>query len=270
MTVAKPGVRHIDVLSYSLIRWGFVAAAAFLYAVLAGELALPSGVAVGWAALAGLMDAVAGGLFYLMAVERTSIHQAATLSSTAPLWGVIASVIFLFEPLHWTAMLSGVMVVAGAYFLVQPRLGVTFKIHSGTLFATATGALWGVSETVVSKLALQAGLSPSMLLVIFSLTAIVGVAAIMPLLRLRVPRHFSRRGMIYLVISAVPGTFLGWVLWLNGLRLAPASLLSPVRGSTMLFSFLYSVVFLRERPLRHALLGVALIFAGVLLVSFHS
>jgi drug/metabolite transporter (DMT)-like permease len=41
-----------------------------------------------------------------------------------------------------------------------------------------------------------------------------------------------------------------------------------VRGSTLLFCLVYSVVFLRERPSPRALVGVLLAIGAVLLVSF--
>ena len=88
-----------------------------------------------------------------------------------------------------------------------------------------------------------------------------------PLLRRHLPRRVDRPGLALAGVSAVFGAFLGWWLWLSGLRLAPASVLAPVRGSTLLFTFLFSILFLGERPTRPAIVGVALVFGGVLLVS---
>ena len=81
---------------------------------------------------------------------------------------------------------------------------------------------------------------------------------------------FTKRGMIVAVISAFFGYFGGWILWLNALDRAPASLLSPIGGTSVLFTVLLSIVFLKERPTRRALFGGALVFIGVLLVSLLS
>jgi transporter family protein len=68
--------------------------------------------------------------------------------------------------------------------------------------------------------------------------------------------------------TAGVGFFLGWILWLSGLRLAEASLLTPIRGGAMtIFAFATSVVLLGERPTPRAFLGAALASAGVVLVS---
>jgi drug/metabolite transporter (DMT)-like permease len=269
MTAAKPALRSWDGVSYLLVRWVLVAVLALLYAWIGGGLAFPGWKPAAMAALAGVLDAAVGGLFYVTALERTSAYRATTLSNTAPFWGVLASVLFLGEPLRWGVVVAASLVVVGAGLLTE-RCAAPGRIAGswGTLLALAAGVLWGFAETVPSKLALEGGLSPGALLLIFSVSGVLGVLVLTPLLRRRVPRRTERRGLVFVVLSAVGGAFLGWILWLVGLSLAPASVLAPVRGATMIFAFAYSIVFLRERPTRRAILGLAFAVAGVFLVVF--
>ena len=67
VTTAKPVLRFIDALSYMLGRWLLVAPAAFLHSAFTGALHF----AIGMAALAGFVDSTLGGLYYLMAMQRT-------------------------------------------------------------------------------------------------------------------------------------------------------------------------------------------------------
>jgi transporter family protein len=266
MTVAKPVLRHIDVLSYMSGRWLLVAPVALLYAAVSGTLVFTSWYAIGMAALAGLIDSTLGGFFYLMAMKRTPAYQAATLASTAPLWGVTTAILILGEPLRWEILVAAVLVVSGAYFLVGRRLNLRSHV-TGSLFGLLTGFLWGFAETVPSKLALEHGLSPASLLFVFSCSGVVAISLMTPFLRARFPRHVSRSGIALTALSAIGGAFFGWILWLSSLSLAPASLISPIRGSTLVFSLIYSVLFLRERLTKRALFGVLLVLAGVVLVS---
>jgi len=266
MTVAKPVLRHIDVLSYMLGRWLLVAPLALLFAMISGTLAFPSGLAIGMAALAGFVDSTLGGFFYLMAMQRAPAYQTATLASTAPVWGVATAILILGEPLRWEILAAAVLVVTGAYFLVGRRLRIRGYL-AGSLLGLLTGFLWGFAETVPSKLALEHGLSPATLLFVFSCSGLVTIALMTPLLRARFPFHVSHRGVGLTVLAGVGGAFLGWMFWLSSLALASASLISPIRGSTLVFALIYSVLFLRERLTRRALLGVLFVLAGVLLVS---
>jgi len=266
MTVAKPILRHIDVLTYILGRWALVAPLALLYAVASGTLAFPSGYAIGMAALAGFIDSTLGGLFYLLAMERAPAYRTATLASTAPLWGVSAAILLLGEPLRWQVLVAAVLAVSGAYVLAGHRM--TFRDHAlGSILGLLAGLFWGFAETIPSKLALEAGLSPATLLFVFSTASVVSMAVMTPFLRHRFPIRVDRVGVGLTILAGVGGAFFGWLFWLSALRLAPASLISPLRGSTLVFALVYSILFLHERPNRSAWIGVALVGAAVTLVS---
>ena len=267
MTAAKPGVRHMDLVTYALARWLLVSVLAFIYAFVTQRLAFPGWWPVLLAAGAGILDSTFGGIFYLLAMERTSAHQTTTLSSTAPLWGVFGAVIVLGEPFLWEVVIAAILVIVGAVFLTERQRDAKPKALLGAGFALITGILWGFAETVPAKLALQAGMSPETLLLVFALSGALGMFALLPILRPHIPRRVERRGIIFVVLSAVGGAFLGWLLWLHALNLASASVISPVRGSTLLFAFIYSVLFLKERPTARAFIGIALVAVGVLLVS---
>lgn len=267
MTAAKPGVRHMDLVTYTLARWLLVSVLALVYALVTHRLAFPGWWPLFLAAGAGVLDSTFGGIFYLLAMERTSAHQTTTLSSTAPLWGVLGAVLVLGEPLLWEVVIAAVLVIVGAVFLTEHRRDAKPKALLGAGFALITGVLWGFAETVPAKLALQDGMSPETLLVVFALSGALGMFALLPILRPHIPRRVERRGILFVLLSSIGGAFLGWLLWLHALNLAPASVISPIRGSTLLFAFIYSVLFLKERPTLRAFIGIALVASGVLLVS---
>lgn len=266
MTAAKPALRYIDPLSYMLGRWVLVAVLSLLYALATGNLAFSNVPAIALAVAAGFIDATLGGLFYLLAMQRTPAYQTTTLSSAAPFWGVAFAILLLGEPLRWEVFVAALLVVGGAFFLVGGRLAL-FSHLAGSLFALLASLLWGFAETVPSKLALEGGLNPETLLFVFACTAVATISILTFWLRPRFPLRVQRRGIALTVLAGAGGAFLGWVLWLSSLELAPASLISPIRGSTLVFSLIYSILFLRERITLRALWGALLVLGGVLLVS---
>ena len=268
MTVAKPGARHLDPITFLLARWTLALLLAVVVGLIGGSLTFPNWSSVGFVALGSFLNAIVGWTLYLLAMERTPAYQATALASTAPLWGVLGAILFVGEPFRWAALTAAVLVVIGAYFLVGGTWRDVRAASAGSLLALAAGVLWGISETVPMNLATRLGIPATSSIVVFACSAIAGLLILTPVLRRRLPRRVDRPGLGLAALSALSGAFLGWFLWLNGLRLAPASVLAPVRGSTLLFTFIFSILFLRERPSRSAFVGVALVFGGVLLVSF--
>lgn len=270
MTVAKPGSRHLDPVTFLVTRWVLALGLAFVVALASRSLVFPGWDAVGFVVLGAFMNAVAGWTIYLLAMERAPGYLVTALASTAPLWGVLGAILFVGEPFRWTALVAALLVVGGAFFLLVGRSDSTKSSLLGAGLAILAGILWGISESVPMNIATQRGMQPETSIVVFACSAILGVLLLTPLLRRRIPRRIDRRGLWLAALSAVSGAFLGWFLWLNGLRLAPASLLAPVRGSTLLFTFLFSIIFLKERPTRWSMVGVLFMFGGVLLVSLGS
>ena len=200
MTAATPALRYVDRLTYLILRWGLVALFALAFALATRRLAIPALEPALWAIVAGLLDATAGGFFYVLSLERGSTYQATTLSNTAPLWGVFGAILFLGEPLRWSVAVAAGLAIGGAWFLVErPRRGGQGDSSSapgraGALAALLTGILWGIAETVPAKLALERGLSPETLLFLFAVSGCLGAAALVPLLAKAESRGESSRG----------------------------------------------------------------------------
>ncbi|MFC2083285.1 EamA family transporter, partial [Candidatus Bipolaricaulota bacterium] len=196
------------------------------------------------------------------------LHQASILSNTGPFWGVLSSVVMLGEPARPVAFAAALLIVGGTYFLIERRKAEESARHLLPLLAAlAAGVLWGFTAAVPAKYCLDNGMNPMAYQLLFALSgSVLWAMIILPrLVKRRVT--FTRRGMIVALISAFFGYFAGWMLWLNALELAPASLISPIGGTSVLFTVMLSIIFLRERPTRRAIAGGALVFAGVLLIS---
>jgi transporter family protein len=177
----------------------------------------------------------------------------------------------LGEPASPVAFAAAILIIGGTYFLIERRKSGESAHHVLPLLAAlGAGVLWGFTAAVPAKYCLDSGMNPMAYHLLFTSSAAVlwGVAILPKLMRRSV--RFTKRGMIVALASAFFGYFLGWILWLNALNLAPASLVSPIGGTSVLFTVLLSTVFLNERPTRRAIVGGVLVFAGVLLVSLFS
>jgi len=269
-TILKLAVDRIDLAILGLIRWMSVLPLALGAGLLFLEIRFTSAPDVwGMAGLAGVVDAFLGTGLLLYALRRTPGHQAVSLANTAPLWGVLASVLFLGDPARIPVLVAAVLVSVGAFLLVSRGAGRRSKSSRGmgTIAAVFTGIMWGIAETVLAKYCLDRGMSPAGLLIVFAATASFCWSLLLVGTRFYRRLVFDWRSAGIGVGSAVVGAFLGWIAWLSGLELSHASLLAPVRGMTVLFGFLAGVILLRERPASRAAIGAVVVTAGVLLVA---
>jgi len=264
--LTKEGLRRMDFVAYGVVRPLFALPFILAYGLITSSLRFPELKLVGIAACGGVIDSFLGTMLYMLSLRRSPAHQAATLSSTAPFWGVVTAVLFLGERPHPIVFVAAALVVLGAYFLGSRQSGETTGHPAvGTLAALGAGVLWGVAETLPAKHCLAQGMTP----ITYQLIMVAAAAGSWGLLAIwrRRHLHWSPKGLGIAFQSSFAGFFLGWLLWLSGLSLAPASVLAPVRGSTILFSFLLSILLLHERPSLRAVVGLLFVSAGVFLVS---
>jgi drug/metabolite transporter (DMT)-like permease len=196
------------------------------------------------------------------------VHIAVSLAGSGPFWGVLTAALFLGEPLTVHAVGAAAAVVVGAAFLVSPRGAATGDRRPLALLAAlGTAVLWGFTTAVPAKYCMSAGMTPITYQLVMVLSAGSLWAAVALRAGLRADRRFTVRGVGVAAASSFTGFFLGWILWLTALERAPASLVSPLNGSTTLFAFLLGALSFRERPTWRAVVGGALVIVGVILVS---
>jgi transporter family protein len=264
----KVGVTSMTRIGFAAVRPWLGLAFVLPYAFLIATLDFGSPKLVIFAVGGSLLNAVLGTALFYYAISHAPLHQASILSNTSPFWGVLSSVIVLGEPARPIAFAAALLIIGGAYFLIERRRAGEPARHILPLMAAlAAGVLWGFASAVPAKYCLDHGMNPMAYHLTFTASAGVlwGIAIVPKLMRRAVT--LTKRGMIVALTSAFLGYFVGWILWLNALDLAPASLLSPIGGTNVLFTVLLSIVVLRERPTRRALIGGVLVFAGVLLVT---
>ena len=266
--LSKPALRYMDMFSYGVIRPLFALTFVVPFGLLTSGFAFPGWKLLGIAMVAGIIDSFVGSMLFYYAMRRVPAHEATSLANIAPFWGVITSILILGEPMQPVLIIAAVFVVLGAAFLVNRGDDESrSRLSWSALPALGAGILWGFAETVPAKYCLTSGMSPITFQLIFIVSTGVawGIAAFIR--SRRTPLRFPRRGVALAFVTAIMGYAIGWILWLSGVSMAPASLLSPVRGSMTLFTFLFSVILLRERPSRRSALGALFVLCGVLLVS---
>ena len=253
-TIAKIGLQRLDLVSYLFIRPLFALLFILPYGLFTSGFHFPSPELVGIAIFGGFTDAFAGTALYMFAIKKSSAHKAASLANTAPFWGVVTAVLLLGERPKLITFIAAILVALGAYFLVT-RKG-------------ANSVLWGFAETVPAKYCLTHGMTPITYQLILVSTAAVSWGSVAGLRSKNHQLQYPWRGLRIALFTSFTGFFLGWILWLSGLKLALASQLAPIRGGAMtLFAFILSILLIHERPSKHSFIGMLLILCGVFIVS---
>jgi len=73
-----------------------------------------------------------------------------------------------------------------------------------------------------------------------------------------------------MIILGLGGYFISLVIYLYALAGAPLSLVYPIFASTFIFTVLFSAKFLNEQISARRIMGLALIFVGIVIVAVYT
>lgn len=217
------------------------------------------------------LAAVSGGFLaahfasWITSLELTSVASSAALVSTYPLFAAVASTLFLRESLPapgWLGILAAVLgSIIVAFGGATGRGGDSLTGNALAL----VGAIAGAGYFLVGR-ALRKKLS---LVAYVTLTYGVAAAALLILsLTLRVPLlgYSPAAYALFLLLAAVP-QLVGHTSFNYALRYLSATFVAVTVVAEPIGATLLALLLLGERPTAAELLGMALILAGIVLVS---
>lgn len=80
-------------------------------------------------------------------------------------------------------------------------------------------------------------------------------------------KHISQFSLIFLILSGI-ATGLSWLFYFRALQIGEASKVAPIDKLSLVFTVLLAFILLKEKLTLLAVLGVILMSAGALLISF--
>ncbi|MCC4116032.1 DMT family transporter [Aromatoleum toluclasticum] len=217
----------------------------------------------------GLVGVGGYNTFAYIALQYTTATSATLLNSFTPIATIVLAFLFLGKRLGRLEALAIVLSFAGVMTIVSRGSIATLlglSLNLGDLWMLLAVLTWGIYTVGLQRR--PAGVDPMLLLAAFTL---VGLLPLIPAYlweiasgRTIAVSAASITGILYTGIF--PG-FLGYVFY-N----AAVAAVGPSRGAQFIhlmpvFTTVLAAIFLGERPLWYHFVGIALVFAGIVLAT---
>lgn len=260
--VMKIGLQYVGPFTFSALR-GVVAAVVLFAALLATGRPLRP-VAFWETLLLGLLQTAGFMGLVQFALVQGGAGKVAVLAYTMPFWTVLLAWLWLGErlrPLQWLAVaLAG----SGLLLILQPWSMATNALSK--LLAVGAGLSWAASVIVAKRLRARHQVD------LLSLTTWQLTLGIIPLVVIawlvpEQPIDWSPGFLGALLFAAVPGTAMGWMMWLYVLNRLPAGTASLNSLAIPVIAVLGAWLQFGERPDAGEAVGMVVIAAGLALMS---
>ncbi len=222
----------------------------------------------------GAVHAVVYGVFglfvvfqvYFYTMRRAHAHIVASIGNSAPIWTLLFAPTLLGEKLTILLIISLSLVVIGSTLFIKRETGSN-KWKWAVPLSLSVAVLWGFNM-VIQKSAVNLGMKPLTFMLISAATAALLFNLSGVVTRSWHGSRFTGKNLRVCAVSIISSRFLGGILYLSALGLEDISALAPFISATVPFAFLLSVLLVREKPTKKALVGAILIFLGLIIASF--
>lgn len=198
---------------------------------------------------------VLGVLFNFYAISKLYLADAVILNKLSPFFVIIFCYIFLKEKITKANIISIVIAVLGALFVIKPSFNVSIvPALSGAISAVFAG----LAYTVIRSLSKYD--KPQTIVFYFCLISSMSMIPVILYNGFIIPNLNQFTGLISIGISAS----IAQLFMTNGYRYAPASQLAIYGYANIIFSIVLGIVIWREIPDMYSIMGASIIiFAGI-------
>ncbi|MGH8820932.1 MAG: DMT family transporter [Rhodoferax sp.] len=217
--------------------------------------------------VAGVLFAAEFACLYI-GLQYTAASRLTVFLYTSPFWVAALVPVWVrserLRPLQWLGMACA---FAAIVFAFEEGLGTgSSKTWLGDLLGLAAGMMWGLTTVVIRTTSLIRVPAEKML---FYQVAVSALA--LPFLSLALGEpwvwHFSAFAITSLALQTVVGAFASYLAWMWMLGHYPATKISVFVFLTPLFALLFGALWLKEPVTLGLLAALALVAAGIVLVS---
>jgi drug/metabolite transporter (DMT)-like permease len=194
---------------------------------------------------------------YFYAVAHLPLADAVLLNYTSPLFVTLFAVIWLKETLTRNRKLAGILGLVGVFFLFHPSAA---SASLAGFIGLCSGLMAGLAQTSIKKLSDTE--SSLLVVVMFGFFASL-FSAVPMLLEFTFP---STKGWLWLIAVGGFGS-LGQLSLTRAYKMAPASQVSPLGYSGLLFAGLIGFYLWNEAPAQWSVAGTIFIVAAGILVA---
>ncbi len=195
---------------------------------------------------AGITHFVLGRLLMYSCFRLIGVNRGSTISRTQMLYAVFLGIVLLQEPLTFFLAL-GVLCIAGGVTLVSLEKGREVrKIYARGILAGLGGAFfWGTSGVLIKSALDEIGSPYAAALISYTAASLVMAGLLFGKSRREQLTNLSRQSLIFLVTGGI-FTAVAQLFRYLALSYSPVSVVNPLIGTAVLFTFFLSFVINRQ------------------------
>lgn len=268
--LAKCGIRKTDSNVSTAVRTIVVLLFSWLMVFVTGvqsEIGSISPKSWAFLILSGLATG-ASWLCYFRALQLGDVNKVVPVDKSSAVLTIIFAFVFLHETAGATKLVGTVLIGVGTYLMIQKKQSQKSETEGrGWFVYAALSAVFASLTSILSKLGLS-GVDSNLATAIRTVV-VLAMAWLVVLVtgRLGEVRHTDRKELLFICLSGL-ATGASWLCYYRALKDGPAAAVAPIDKMSLLVTVGFSYFAFGEKLSRKAIIGLAALTAGTLMMVF--
>lgn len=206
-------------------------------------------------------------LCYFRALQCGNINKVVPVDKSSVILTILLAAVFLHEQISLPKGIGMVLLGAGTYLMIEKKAVAPGQQAAGSrwFFYAAGSAVFASLTAILGKVGIR-GVESNLGTAIRTVVVLI-MAWLMVFVtgKGRKVASVSRRELGFIALSGL-ATGASWLCYYRALQEGPASVVVPIDKLSILITILFSYVVFKERLSRRALVGLAAVTAGTLVM----
>lgn len=266
--LAKCGIRNTDSTVATAVRTIVVMIMSMMMVLIVGSAGTITGISgKTWLflTLSGLATG-ASWLCYFRALQVGDVNKVVPVDKSSTVLAMLLALIFLHEEISLPKLIGLVAVACGIFLMIEKKESGTRAHGKGWLLFAVLSAVFAALTSILGKIGID-GVESNLGTAIRTAVVLV-MAWVMVFISGKAGevRKIPRRELLFICLSGL-ATGASWLCYYKALQDGPASVVVPVDKLSILVSVLFSRVVFHEKLPKRAIIGLALLTAGTVIMA---
>lgn len=266
--LAKCGIRNTDSTVATAVRTIVVLIMSMMMVLIVGSAGTITGISgKTWLflTLSGLATG-ASWLCYFRALQVGDVNKVVPVDKSSTVLAMLLALIFLHEEISLPKLIGLVAVACGIFLMIEKKESGTRAHGKGWLLFAVLSAVFAALTSILGKIGID-GVESNLGTAIRTAVVLV-MAWVMVFVSGKAGevRKIPRRELLFICLSGL-ATGASWLCYYKALQDGPASVVVPVDKLSILVSVLFSRAVFHEELPKRAIIGLALLTAGTVIMA---
>lgn len=204
-------------------------------------------------------------LCYFRALQLGDVNKVTPVDKSSTILTMLLAFAFLGEPFTIPALGGMALMGVGTWMMLQKQETAIAPSGNKWLLFAILSAVFASLTAILGKAGVD-DVEPNLATAVrTTVVLIMSWLIVLPQQLQRDIPKIDRRSWLFLLLSGV-ATGLSWLCYFHALQTGPVSVVVPVDKLSIVVTVVFSVIFLKEKVLTKAWIGLALIVSGTLLL----